>query len=228
MSNISLLKFLILIRLLFWYFTLLVCASTRTLFIVQTWSKLLTFVIILNLSVSLINLFVEKSRKYNEKFEYFLVIFLSLLIILTFIVYISYLHNIYYYIMNLLTLNIMQNDRNQSLLSISLNYYQCCRMQEEILFDSVNEREYFLAFSYCEKTIEENEMKKDQWDHITTCGTIFRSIIFYTRLFFIFDFLFNLFIVFQYFKHIWTNMNESIENNQHEMIINENFNNKLK
>jgi hypothetical protein len=116
--------------------------------------------------------------------------------------------------MDLLTIDIMTNNHSEGLLSITLNYYQCCRMQEEILFDSVNERDYFLLFPYCEKMILENELNQDHWDNINTCGTIFKSIIFYIRLFFILAFLLNFIQTIQSVIYISEENDEWIGENQ--------------
>jgi len=199
MSNISSIKLLIIIRIFFWYLLLLTCSITHTFFIIQTWSKIVIFILILNLIFSII---IYKYHGYYQKLKYILIICLPLLTFSTLIVYIIYIFNIYYRIMNLLTINIMTNNRNESLLSNTLNYYQCCRIQEEILFDSVNERDYFILFPYCQKIIIENERRKDHWNNIIPCEPIFRSIIFYIRGFFILDFLLNFILMIQTLFHI--------------------------
>jgi len=122
----------------------------------------------------------------------------------------------------------MTSNRNGNLLANTLNYYQCCRMQEEILFDSVNERDYFILFPYCQKVIIENEMKKDEWSNITTCGTLFKSIIFYVRLFFLFDFLLNLIFLIQSLIYIWEDNDQWVEDDQYTLSITDNINYKLK
>jgi hypothetical protein len=212
LSNIALIKLMTIIRLAYWYLIALICALTRTLFIIQTWSISLNLILILNFSFTLINFFLYKNHEYYQKFKRILIIFLPLLTISTLIVYISYMFHVYYRIMNLVTINIMISDRNISLLSHTLNYYRCCRIQEEILFDSVNERNYFLFFPYCQKTIVENEIRQDLWDNITTCGLLFRSIIFYIRLVFIFDLILNIILMIQCVIYIWKEING--ENNQ--------------
>jgi len=215
MSNTCLIRLFTIIRLFYWYFAVLFCLLTRTLFIMQTWSKSFYFILILNLIFTLINLFLFKHHEYYQKLKRILIIFLPLLTISTLIMYIIYIFNIYYRIMNLVTINIMTSDRNLSLLSNTLNYYQCCRIQEEILFDSVNERNYFLLFPYCEKTIVENEMRQDLWDNITTCGSLFRSIIFYIRIIFLLDLILNIILMIQCVIYIWDEIDgEWIENNQ--------------
>ncbi len=228
MSNISLIKLLTLIRMTSWYISLFVCFATRTAFMVQTWSKSFIFVLILNFIFSVMNLFIYNQRGYYQKLKRFLVIFLPILTYATFMIYIIYMRDVYYRVMNLLTLNIMNNDRNRSLLSLTFNYYQCCRIQEEILFDSENERQYFRLFPYCEKSIEENEMKHDQWDNITTCGSIFRSLIFSIRFILILDFILNLIIMILILIHIWKETHERIDDNQCMLTITDNINYKIK
>lgn len=83
----------------------------------------------------------------------------------------------------------MTNDRDANLLAQTLIHYKCCRIQEEILFDSENERDYFLLFPFCQQVIIENETNQDNWDHITTCGSLFKRIIFFVRFFLFIDFL---------------------------------------
>lgn len=224
MSNNSLIKYLIIIRICFWYFILIICSLTRTIFIIQTWSKIFIFILILNFIFSLINVFTYKYYRYYHKFKYILVICLFFLTLSTLIVYVIYVVNVYYHLMNLLVINIMTNDRNESLLSQTLNHYQCCRIQENILFDSVNERDYFLLFPYCEKVILEYEMKKDSWDHITTCGTIFRSITFYIRTFFLIDFILNFFLFIRNLIYLWNNNDDD----QCLLSIPKNINYKIK
>lgn len=197
MITISSIKYLILLRFGFWCFFLILSSITSTIFILQTWSKMFIIVLILNVIFCLINFFLYKNYYYYQKFKYILVSCLFLLIVLTLIIYSIYLFNIYFNLMNLHTINIMINDRNESLLSQTLNHYQCCRIQDDILFDSVNERDYFLAFPYCEKVILEYEIQKEHWNNIKACGPIFRSIIFYIRTFFIIDFLFDFFLLIQ-------------------------------
>ncbi len=228
MSNISLIKLSIIIRISLWYFVLLTCSITHTLFIIQTWSKIFIFILILNLIFSIINFRIYKHPEYYQKFKYILVICLSLLTFSTLIIYIIYIFNIYYHIMNLLTINIMTNDRNESLLSNTLNYYQCCRIQEDILFDSVNERDYFILFSNCEKLIIENEIQKDHWNNIKTCGSIFRSIIFYVRLFFILDFILNFILMIQSLVYILEENYQWIDDNQYTISRTNNINYKKK
>jgi hypothetical protein len=168
------------------------CLLTRTFFIIQTWSKLLIFILILNQIFSIINRFL-----YNyPKLKYILVIIIPLLSFSTLIIYLIYMLNIYYRLMNILTINIMTNNRNDSLLSDTLKYYKCCRIQDEILFDSVDERDYFTLFPHCEKIIRDNESNKDQWNYIITCAEIFKSIVFYTRLYFIVDLILSFIIMF--------------------------------
>lgn len=215
MSNNSLIRLCTIIRIFYWYFVVLICLLTRTLFIMQTWSKIFYFTLILNFIFTLINLFVYNHHRYYRKLKHLLIIFLPLLTISTLIIYIIYMLNIYYRIMNLVTINIMTSDRNVSLLSQTLNYYQCCRIQEEILFDSVNERDYFLLFPYCEKTIVENEKRQDLWDNIVTCGSVFRSIIFYIRLVFLLDIILNIILTIQCVIYIWDEIDsEWIVDNQ--------------
>jgi hypothetical protein len=125
--------------------------------------------------------------------------------------------------MNLVTINIMANDRNMSLLSTTLNYYKCCRIQEEILFDSTNERDYFLLFPYCEKTIVENEFRKDLWDNITTCGSLFRTIIFYIRFVFIFDSILNLILMIRCVIYVWEEIEQDWFENTQRPIIKTNY-----
>jgi hypothetical protein len=196
---------------------------------VQTCSKSFIFVFILNFIFSVLNLFIYNQRGYFQKLKRFLVIFLPILTISTWIIYIIYMRDVYYRIMNLLTLNIMNNDRNRSLLSITFNYYQCCRIQEEILFDSENEREYFRLFPYCEKSIEENEMNHDQWDNITTCGSIFRSVIFSIRCILILDFILHVIITIVSLIRIWKEKtDEWIDDNQCILTITDYINYKIK
>jgi len=120
----------------------------------------------------------------------------------------------------------MTNDRNESLLSNTLNYYQCCRIQEDILFDSVNERDYFILFPYCEKLIIENEIEKNHWNNIKTCGSIFRLIIFSIRFFFILDFLLSFILMIQILIYIFEEKYQSVDDNQYT--ISRTNNNKKK
>lgn len=228
MSNISLIRLLTIIRIALWYVMIIMCFLTRTFFIIQTWSKTFIFTLILNIIFSLPNLFIYNHRGYYRKLKRILVILLPLLTISTFIIYIIYMFNVYYRVINLLTLNIMNNDRNNSLLSITFNYYKCCRIQEEILFDSVNERDYFMLFPHCEKIIIENEMKTDHWNNIITCGSIFRSIIFYIRFILILDFILNLIIMNISVIHIYEESDEWIDDNQSTLRITDNINYKVK
>lgn len=130
--------------------------------------------------------------------------------------------NIYYRLMNILTINIMTNNRNDSLLSNTLNYYKCCRIQDEILFDSANERDYFILFPHCNKLIQENEMNKDRWNYIITCADIFKSIIFYTRLILILDLILHFFILFANLFYIVE------ENDQCHLLTTDKSNYKIK
>ncbi|CAF1531796.1 unnamed protein product [Rotaria sp. Silwood1] len=228
MSNISLIKFLTYIRIFLWYFVILTSLLTRTFFIIQTWSKIFIIILIFNIICSIINLIIYNYRGYYQKLKYILIIFLPLLTFATCIIYIIYIFNIYYRIMNLLTINIMNNDRNISLLSNTLNHYKCCRIQEEILFDSVNERDYFILFPTCKNIIEENEMKKQQWNIIKTCAPIFRSIIFSIRFFLILDLLLLSIIMIISLIYIWDETDEWIDNNHSKLLITDNINYKVK
>jgi hypothetical protein len=228
MSNITLIKLLAMIRMLLWYCSLFICCLTQTLFILQTWSTTLTIIFILNFIYSLTTLFLSYIREYYRKVARYLFVLLPLFSIVTVIVYALHMNDVYYRAMNLVTLNIMQNDRYRSLLSTTLNHYKCCRIQEEILFDSVNEREYFLAFPHCETTIVQNERKRDHWDHITTCGAIFRSVILYHRLVLLLDLLLHLLIVVFSLKWIWQETDERDNDRPLIQVIGESVNFKMK
>jgi hypothetical protein len=223
MSNISLIKLLTFIRISSWCFSLSTLILTRTLFIIQTWSKTFVLILILNVIFSLLNLITYHHRGYYRKIKRLLVIFLPLLTICTVIVYILYMCHIYYRIMNLLTLDLMTNDRNESLLSKTFVYYKCCRIQEDILFDSVNERDYFSSFPHCQKSIEEN-----QWNHIKTCGPIFRSIILNIRIAFSIDLIFNIILSIISLIYILEETDEWIDNNRSTLLITNNTNYKIK
>lgn len=168
---------------------------------------------IINLLFLFINLFLYKYSKYY----YLLVISITLIVLMTLTVYILYAHRIYYSIMNLLTINIMTNDRNQNLLSQTLIHYKCCRIQEEILFDSENERDYFLLFPFCQQVIIENEKNQDHWDNITTCGSLFKRIIFYVRLFLLIDFLLLFIHMIKILIFVW-NFHEQVNSNNHSIM----------
>jgi len=226
MSHISFIRLSIIIRILLWYFVLFLCSITRTIFIIQTWSKIFIFILILNLIFSIINFLIYKHSRYYQKLKCILVICLPFLTFATMTIYIVYIFNIYYDIINLLTINIMINDRNESLLSNTLNYYQCCRIQEDILFDSVNERDYFILFPYCEKLIIENEIEKNHWNNIKTCGSIFRLIIFSIRFFFILDFLLSFILMIQILIYAFEEKYQSVDDNQYT--ISRTNNNKKK
>ena len=216
LSNVFLIKFLSIVRVILWYSAFLLCAVTRTLFIMQTWSNKLIIILIINLLATLTNLLFYIHRHFYRKIRYLLIIGFPLLTISTFIIYLIYMWNIHYRIMNLVTINIMTNDRSQSHLSTTLIHYQCCRIQEEILYDSVNERDYFLRFPFCQNAIVENEMRKDLWDNITTCSLLFQSIIFYIRIAFVFDLFMNISLLILWLFHLdedqhseWTDQNSS-------------------
>ncbi|CAF3505876.1 unnamed protein product [Adineta steineri] len=174
------------------------------------------------------HLFIYNYRGYYQKTKRILVIFLPIFTVATFIIYIIYMFNINYRTMNLFTINMMNNDRHQSLLSNTLRYHKCCRIQEEILFDSQNEREYFRLFPHCQKSIEENEKLKDHWDNITTCGTLFKSIVFYTRFILIIDLILNFSIMTVSLIHIWEETDEWVNDNQCTLTITDNINYKAK
>lgn len=202
LSNVFLIKLLTIIRLTAWYCAFLFCAVTRTLFIAQTWSNNVILILLCNLFFTLSNLLLYKHRHYYQHFKHLLMLCLSLLTVSTVIIYIFYMWNVYYRIIDLITINIMTNDRSESLLSTTFIHYQCCRIQEEILYDSVNERDYFLWFPFCQNAIVENEMRKDLWDNITTCAALFRSIVFYIRLVFLVDLLMNIFLLMFWLFHL--------------------------
>ena len=171
------------LRLCLWSFVLLICLFTRTLFLVQTWSTILVSILVLNFLFHLFSLIAFKYSGYkHRKLKCTLVILSPVLTLATCIVYFIYAWTIYYRVMNLLTLNIMTNDRNESLLSTTLNYYQCCRVRDDLLFDSVNERDYFLQFAFCQQSIREYQHRQDQWSAITNCHSLFRSIRYSMRL----------------------------------------------
>lgn len=201
-SNVFLIKFLTIIRLTLWYSAFLLCAVTRTLFIMQTWSNKLILILIVNLLTTLINLLFYAHRYFYRKIRYLLLIGLPLLTISTLIIYLIYMWNIHYRIMNLVTINIMTNDRSRSYLANTLIHYHCCRIQEEILYDSVNERDYFLLFPFCQNAIVENETRKDLWENITTCSSLFQMIIFYIRIAFIFDLFMNIALLVLWLFHL--------------------------
>lgn len=220
MSNISLIKFLTFMRLCLWYLILLIFVLTHTLFIVQTWSNSLNIILILHLICSILSLFIYNYRESYQLFKLVLVSFFCLLTIASFYIYASYMMKISYQIANLLTLNIMNNDRNESLLAQTLNYYQCCRVHEDILFDSEDERDYFLLFPSCKSIIEENQMSKDRWNNIKTCGSIFQSIIFTLRFMLILDMLLIFILMFTSLVNIWEEIDKWFYNNQRTMNIN--------
>ncbi|CAF0966765.1 unnamed protein product [Rotaria magnacalcarata] len=122
----------------------------------------------------------------------------------------------------------MNNDRTESLLSDTLNYYKCCRIQEDILFDSVNERDYFILFPTCQKVIEENEMNKAQWNTIRSCAPIFRSVIFSIQILLILDLILATFIMIASLIHIWEETDEWIHENDYRLTITDNINYKMK
>ena len=201
-SNTFLIKLFTIIRLTAWYTAFLICALSRTLFIAQTWSNNIILILLCNLFATLSNLLLYKHRQYYRSFKHLLMICLPLLTVSTVIIYSIYIWNVYQRIMNLVTINIMTNDRSESLLSTTLIHYQCCRIQQEILYDSVNERDYFLLFPFCQNVIVENEIRRDLWDHITTCGSLFRSIVFYIRLVFLVDLFLNVLLLIFWLFHL--------------------------
>ncbi|CAM4879752.1 unnamed protein product [Rotaria socialis] len=228
MSNIPSIQFLTYTRIFFWYTVAVTSLLTRTHFIIQTWSNAFIIIVIFNTIHSVTNLSIYNHRGYYRKLKYFLIIFLPLLTCATIIIYVLYMHNLYYRIMNLLIINIMNNDRTESLLSDTLNYYRCCRVQEDILFDSVNERDYFIIFSACQKVIEENEMNKDQWNTIRSCAPIFRSVIFSIQILLILDLILALLIMIASLIHIWEEIGQWINENDYRLTTIDNINYKMK
>lgn len=228
MFNISFIKFLTYIRIFLWVFVLLTCLLTHTLFIINTWSTAFILALISNKISSIINLFIYNYRGHYRRIKQLLIIILPLLSFATILIYIIYMFNLYYRVMNLLTINIMNGDRNESLLSNTLNFYKCCRIQEDIVFDSVNERDYFILFPTCKTVIEENESNVEKWINIKTCGPILKSIIFSTRLVLILDLIMGFIIMISSLIHIWEESDEWIIENDSTLSISYNINYKVK
>ena len=165
-------------RLCFWFVVIFASLCARTQFIFQTCSRALLWIWLVN---QLFSLFLCYRARYSRTINRCLLVLLPFVTLSTLIVYAIYLRTVSYRLRDLFTLNMMATDRNASLLSTALNYYQCCRMQDEILFDSVDEREYFRRFPFCAQTIDEHESQPSHWARIKTCGPLLRVLVWTVR-----------------------------------------------
>ena len=181
------LQFFTLIRLVFWLFVLITYRLTHTFFIVETWNFSLLFVWTLTVISTLISLNVFKRS------SWLWIIYLFSITLICSTIYLIYIRTISYRIMNLLTINIMINDQDQTWLSDTLNFYRCCRVRDEPIFDSVDERDYFLQFSYC-------QTKEDRWSSLRSCVDLFQLIRLYTRSILLIDIVLLIAICFMTFN----------------------------
>ena len=179
-------------RLCFWLVVIFLCLCTRTQFIVQTWSQELLWIWIVN---QLFSLSLRHRARYSRTINRCLLVLLPFVTLSTLIAYAIYLRTVSYRLRDLFTLSIMASDRNASLLSTALNYHQCCRIQEAVLFDSVDEREYFRHFPFCAQPIDEYQNQPNHWDQIKTCAPLLRAVLWTVRFACLVDFVLYIWIV---------------------------------
>ena len=133
------------LRLIFWLLFFSLIVISRTLFIVQTFSQSFILISFWNFLLTLISM-----RRRIEKVSMIFDIVLVLSTCVTTVIYSFDMWTISYRITNLVTLNLMTNDHEENWLAQTLVHYRCCRIHRDFLFDSENERDYFLQFDFCQ------------------------------------------------------------------------------
>lgn len=172
------LKLAILIRWAFWSSILTMFWLSRTLFVVESCSRSLISILLISLIYPSILVFLWSRIRF--RMSWLIVISLFCLNLICCSVYLIDINKMNYRLMNLLTISVMNNDRTQSSLSNSLEFYRCCRIRDDPPFDSVNERDFFLGFVHCRTS-------SDDWRELRSCEKLFLLMRILTGLIFLLD-----------------------------------------